>query len=1040
MRISRWTLGLGLALALAAGVPGKLRAQGVTTGAISGTVTDEKGTGIDAVQVQAVNRATGFASGVLTKPDGRYTIAGLEVGQYAVTARRIGFQPLTRVVNATLSQTARADFRLTATAALLTTVSVVGTPDAVISPSRTGAQTTVSDSLLRRLPTLNRNFTDFVALTPQVSTSGPGLSGGGTNNRFNNIQIDGATEADVFGLGRTGQPGGQANGKSIGLESVKEYQVLLSPYDVRQGNFSGILINAVTKSGTNELHGSVYGVTRNQSLVRSQNYITDFKQQQYGFAVGGPIVKDKILFFVNPEFQTRTTPAGGIYVGGPNVSLQQATVDRFNAALAKYGLDGGSAGLENNRNPLANVFGRLDFNLPNGNQLVVRHNYGHAEDDDFSRSTSGFRLGSNKYTYNSTKNATVAQLRTLLPNGAFNELFLSYTRIRDRRAPAARGPQVTALAGGFSLVAGAERFSQGNELDQDIAELTDNFSFNLTSTHRITIGTQNQFLKFRNLFTQASYGVYNFGSLDSLEAGTPNQYIVGVPLSGDGAVRFKSAQYAAYIEDEWTYSDRLNLTFGLRVDVPTFGDKPPFNQSVLDSVGRNTQDIPSGNVQYSPRIGVNWDATGDQRNQVRGGIGLFTGRPAFVWLSNAFQNSGSVGVGLLTCSRAIAPPLNAQNAANPPQTCTNGLTARAGGEIDLLGRDLRFPQNLRATLGYDHRLGDHWVATVEGIYTRGINNPFYQNIALAGIQGVDQYGRAIYGTDQFRPVQKRTDRSQIFDVQNQSKDYSYQLTAGLQRRFYENFEGSAFYTFSHVRDVQSLTSSTAFSQYRFGRAWAGDQSSTDVSRSIFEQKHRTVANATYSFPTRTDISLIYVGQSGTPYDYVVNGDVNGDGVSLNDPIYVPRDVRDPNEIRLQQYTQGGRTFTVQEQQDALDAFINGTSCLATQRGRLIARNSCDNPWTNEIDIAIRQSLRTVGMQNVSVQLDIINFGNLLNNKWGRQQSAGFGSQALLTYRGKTGTNLLDGQPVYSFDPTYQRFFSNVIGSNYQLQLQARYSF
>jgi outer membrane receptor protein involved in Fe transport len=1040
MRIARWMMAT---LALAVAAPG-LFAQGVTTGAVSGTITNEGGVALVDVQVQVLSKSTGFVSGVLSKANGRYIVPGLEPGTYTITIRRIGFQPVSRTTEVSLSLTTREDFRLTARAAVLAGVEVLATQSSAISPTRTGAQTTVSDSLLRRLPTLNRNFTDFVALTPQISTTGPGLSGGGTNNRFNNIQIDGSTEADVFGLGSTGQPGGQANGKSIGIESVKEYQVLLSPYDVRQGNFSGVLINAVTKSGTNEFHGAAYGVGRNQSFTRSQPYITDFKQQQYGLALGGPIVKDKVLFFVNPEFQTRVTPAGGIYVGADNVSLTQSSVDRFNAALAKYGQAPGSGGIANNNNPLANVFGRLDFNLPNGNQLVVRHNYGHAEDDNLSRSTFGFRLGSNAYSFKSDKNATVAQLRTLFGSGAYNELFLNYTTIRDKRAPAVRGPQITALDGGFSIVGGSERFSQGNELDQDIAELTDNYSFNIGNGHRITLGTQNQFFKFRNLFTQASYGVYNFGSLDSLEAGLPNQYIIGVPLSGDGAVRFTSAQYAAYAEDEWAFSNTLTFNLGLRLDVPTFGDKPPFNQSIQDSLGRNTRDIPSGNIQYSPRFGFNWDATGNQMNQVRGGVGLFTGRPAFVWLSNAFQNSGSVGVGVLTCSNSktavIAPPLTSANASAPPQSCLNGLSARAGGEIDLLSKDLNFPQNLRTTLGYDHRFAERWIATFEGIYTRGINNPFYTNVALAGIQGVNRFGRTIYGTDANKPVQKHTDRNQIFDVQNASNDYSYQLTAGLQRRYFNNFEASAFYTYSHAVAAQDLTSSTAFSQYRFGRAWAGDQNDTRATRSIFEQKHRIVANGTYSFPTRTDVSLIYFGQSGTPYDYVDNGDPNGDGVTLNDPLYIPKNASDPTEIQFQTLTSGGKTYTVADQQAAFDKFISGIDCLNSQRGQIMARNSCDNPWTNQLNVAIRQSLRTVGFQNVSLQLDIINFTNLLNKNWGLQPSAGFGSQSLLTYRTKTGTNLVNGQPVYTFDPTYQRFFSNFLSSNYQLQLQARYSF
>lgn len=1048
MNSPRWTLGAAVVALLAAASPPTISAQGVTTGAVAGIVTTAQGQPLEGVQVQALNRSTGFRVAVTSRSNGRYNISGLEVGSsYTISARHIGYQPQSfDNISVALSQTARVDFQLGERAAVLSGVTVTAeSQDVVISRSHTGVVTTVTDSALRRLPTLNRNFTDFVQLTPQVSTSGPGLSGGGVNNRYNNIQIDGSTETDLFGLGSTGQPGGQANGKSIGLEAVREYQVLLSPYDVRAGNFAGVLINAVTKSGTNEFHGVVFDASRNQNFVRQEPFNNKFNQSSFGGAIGGPIVRDKVLFFLDGEFQQRTAPATGPYLGSPAVSLTQGTVDQVNTALQQYNVPGGSAGIVNNKNPLANVFGRLDFNLSSNTQLVLRHNYGHAVQDVFDRSNSTFQLTSNGYQFTSDKNATVAQLRTTLGNGSYNELFLDYTTIRDRRNPNVRAPQVSVLTGGYTLVAGSERFSQGNQLDQDITELTDNFTVPVAS-HRFTIGTQNQFYKVRNLFTQASYGAWSFSSLDSLNKGLAKQYIVGVPLNADGAVRFRSSQYAGYLQDDWAVSPNFNLTYGVRADIPTFNDRPPFNQSVMDSLGRNTSDIPTGHIQWSPRVGFNWDVTGNQVNQLRGGFGEFTGRPAFVWLSNAFQNSGSVGVGLLTCNPVTAsnpkggvPAFTTANAATPPKQCVNGLTARAGGEIDLLDPNLKFPQTARFTLGYDRRLGERWIATVEGLYTRGVNDLFYQNIALAsqaGILGVDRFGRAIFGPDQFKPVTKTTDRSQVFNVTNQSNNYSYQLTGGLQRRFFDRFEGSAFYTNSHVYAVQDFTSSTSFSQYRFGRVWGGDQSDKTAARSIFEQRHRIVAQGTYSFPSRTDVTLYYIGQSGTPYGYTVNGDQNGDGVSLNDPIYVPKDAHNPSEILFK----ASPFASVQQQQDAFESYINGIPCLRNNRGRLLPQNACENPFTNTMNVSFRQSLPTTRAQNVSVQLDVINLLNLLNDKWGKQPTAGFGSQTLLDLVGKTAGTYPTAQPIYQFNPSYQRFNADNLFSVYQLQLQVRYSF
>ncbi|MBA2271813.1 MAG: TonB-dependent receptor [Chthoniobacterales bacterium] len=1040
-----------------------MHAQAVTTGSVSGVVTTESGEAISNVQVQVINRSTGFTAGVTTGASGRYTIAGLEVGgSYALTARRIGFEPQTREnVPVSLGQASRLDFVLSAQTVVLAGVTVTGERSAIITPTRTGSVTAITDTALRRLPTLNRNFTDFVALTPQVSTSlaNGGLSGGGTNNRYNNVQIDGTSEADVFGLGSTGQPGGQANGKSIGLESVKEYVVMLSPYDVRQGFFAGLLINAVTKSGTNELHGSAFGVTRSEGLTRSQDYITEYDQKQYGFSVGGPILKNRAFFFFSPEWQTRTSPAGGPYLGQAGTNITTAMTDEFLAALGQYqGLNtNGSFGLVNLENPLTNVFLRFDFNLPFNSQLVLRHNYGRAQDDNFFRSNSSFRFSDNAYFFQSKKQAPAMQLRTLFKNGAYNELLAGFTQIRDRRTPVSPTPQISVDVPGFTLISGAERFSHGNELDQDVFEVTNNFTMPLGS-HRVTLGTQNQFQKFRNLFAQATFGVWNFDGLDSLRAGLPDSYIVGVPLEpdgaggvragGDGAVRFKSAIYSFYAQDEWAATPTLNVTFGLRADIPVFKDKPPTNPAIQTSYGFNTADVPSGNLQWSPRVGFNWDVTGDAVNQLRGGVGLFTGRPAYVWLSNMFQNSGMGAVALLTCNGAPTgssavrrpPAFNNANIASPPTQCGGGQTAALGGEINVIDPDLKYPQNMRATVGYDRRLFGNWVTTLEAMYTKGVNGLFYENFALAGPQGTNPEGRVVYGTAPFSPTLKPGGRSQIFSVTNQSKDYAYSFTAGIQRRYFNNFEGSLFYTNTHAYDVQSFTSSTSFSQLRFGRVVGGDLLDKTATRSTFEQRNRIIGTAMYTLRTKTDIGVTYFGESGAPYSYIASGDLNADGLSLNDPVYVPNDATNPAEMVFLTSTFGGTSYTPAQQAAALEEFINSTPCLSENRGRILPRNACEGPWTNSVNVKLRQSFRTVRLQHVTVELDIFNFLNLLNKDWGIQESPGQSPITLLTSGNYTGGTAITGRPTYRFNPGYTKFFSNNLRSNYQMQLQAKYAF
>jgi hypothetical protein len=1067
MRIPRWLLG---AAALAAVLPGRLSAQG-TTGAISGVVVSEQNQGLPDVQVQIVNVSTGSTTGATTRTDGRYYVQGLELGdRYRVTARRIGYAPRTiEPVRVTLGQATPVNITMATRVQTLSAVTVqAASASALISPTQKGASTTITDTLLRKLPTLNRNFTDFVQLTPQVSTSGPGLSAGGANNRYNNIQIDGATEKDLFGLGSTGQPGGQAGGKSIGLDAVKEYQVLLAPYDVRVGNFSGLSINAVTKSGTNDFAGSAYIYGRSQNLQRSQPYINQSQQKQYGVSVGGPIVKDKAFFFINPEWQSKGVPAGGAALGDQGVNVTQPVIDAFTASLAARGMsDLGTGDRITNQNPLSNIFARVDLSLPMNSTLVLRDNYAHAEQQTFSRSAAGssatpsFPLTSNLFEFTSDKQAPVAQLRTNFGSGAFNEFIAGFTRIRDKRTtPGTLQPQVTlALTGVASLVAGTEAASQANQLDQDITELTDNFTIPIGSSHRFTIGTQNQWYKVRNLFGNNSVGTWVFGTQDSLTNGTPRSYAVGVPVSGDGAVRFKAGQFAAYAQDDWTTTPNLTLTFGVRLDMPVFFDKPPHNDTIAapltgvpatSGFARNTDDVPSGNMQISPRFGFNWNATGDGKNQVRGGAGLFQGSPAYVWLSNSFQNSGGVsGFASLNCSTAARSPVfNAASVASAPTACSDGTKATAGAEVDLLKKDLKFPQTFRSNLAFDHDLGNGYVVGVEGIYTRFVNTLFYTNIALQDAPtgtGID--GRSLYGLQPNTPTLKVTGRNAVYDVRNESKDYSYSLTGQIQKRFTQNLGGSLAYTYTQAYDVQSLTSSTASSQYRFGRIYSGDQNDLTLSHSAFETPNRIVGDISYVFPSNTSISVIYTGQSGLNYAYVSSGDLNGDNQTSNDPVYVPLGSSDPKSPVFTSFTTGGVTYTPAQEAAAFDSFITANKCLNDQRGQIMQRNTCQTPWTNEFDVSAEQALTTLHAQNVSLRLDVFNFGNLLNKHWGRQiTTSNFNPVALYTQSTMvlpgttTAGNLTNGVPRVTFDPNFNPYNYDNVFSNYTMQLSLRYTF
>jgi hypothetical protein len=1100
---TRLLLTVGAALALVTGASALLSAQGVTSGAVSGTVTDPSGAPIEGAQVQVRNARTGASAGGITRANGQFLIQGVEPDAgYSLTVRRIGFEPQTQNnILVSLGQTTRSDFQLKQQSTVLETVSVTAEATPVINPSKTGTGTTVGDSLLRRLPTLNRNFADFVSLVPQVSTStGVGLSGGGVNIRQNAIQIDGAASGDLFGLGTTGQPGSQANAKSIPLDAVKEYQVLLSPFDVRQGNFGGLLINAVTKTGTNEFHGTTYGYTRNQSLARTQPYLADFKQQQYGFSLGGPIVKDRLFFFVNPEWQKLNTPATGAFLGGADSLVSTTTVNSFADALKTYGLtDPGSGSKVLKVNPLTNVFARVDAYLPGYTRLVLRHNYASADQTTFSRSGSTsssplFGLTSNSYLFSSKTHSSVAELLTNLPSGIFNEFLLNLTTTKDFRTVPVTFPQVTVRgftrangsASDVAMVAGTEASSQGNSLDQRTFELTENLTVPVAN-HHVTIGTKNLFYRPINLFGQNSMGSWTFSNLAAFQAGTPVSYSVSAPSPTDpanGLATFRSNLYSWYAQDAWQKSERLLITLGLRLEKPSFLDTPPENPSVLQNYGRSTAAVPSRHT-WSPRFSFNWDATGDQRNQLRGGLGYFAGTPPFVYLSNAFGNSGLSGYASLTCggnagnqannaTSTIPPAFNAANIATPPTSCAPftpaggatrpGATTAASSNIATIDPNFRFPQYQKITLGYDHRFANGLVGTLEGLYTKALSNPFYTNLALVGPQGRDRNGRVLYGilTASGGTALTQGGRQQVIDVTDVHGDYTYSLTGQLQKTFFDNFQGSLAYSYMQVRDIAATTSSTQGSNYRYQRDISGYLEDRTLTRGKEDMPHRIVATGTWRLKTLTDFSFVYVGNSGAPFDYVYaagagsgSGDANADGNSQNDLVYVPKNAHDPNEILFTGFNAAPGSAAQLEsvaEADAFDRYIDRVPCLRASRGKLLSRNACRNPWQNDVDVSVGQSLQAFGQQNLQLRLDVINFMNLLNKRWGWQNFSDqnntcgpiCSATTLLTQTGNllpTGTTSSPlAQGIYTFNKTMKPWNADNASSNYRMQLSLRYSF
>ena len=1061
-------------------------AQGITTGAITGTVTGSGGEPIEGAQVQISNRSTGFTAGGISRSGGIFFVQGLEVGgPYTISIRRIGFEPQTRNnLNVALSASTRADFTLTPQATTLSEVVVRAETSADISPSAVGTKTTVSDTVIQRLPTTSRNLTDFIKIAPQVSSSGPGFSGGGMSNRMNNVQIDGTSERDVFGLGSTGQPGGQISAKAISIEAVKEYQVLLAPFDVRQGNFGGLLLNAVTKSGTNNYHGSVFTYFRNQDYGRDVPALraTPFERRQSGFSLGGPIIKNKLQFFTANEWQSESAPVSGPYLGQPasaSVAFPASAADaaRFESImLSTYGYNVGSAAAVNTTTPMKNLFGRLDYQLADAHRLVFRYNFNDATNDgrlQNSRNATRAIYTTNFHKINSKKSSPVLQLFSNFANGWSNEAFAGATIVRDRRTSPNTFPQITVTVpnpggGNATMLGGTDQFSQGNEGDFDTYEFTDNLSIP-RGNHNFTIGTRFERVKIRNLFTQSSYGVWSFRTLDSLQAGNPQTFRKAFILDQGGNVYFDANQTAVYAQDQWTPKPNLVLTFGGRFDIGNVKTPNSYALAVDTAYGRH--ETTTGAVQFSPRFGFNWDMTGDQVNQLRGGVGLFVGIPPYVWIENAYIQNGKI-ITFLNCTTAATPAPAFSADPAPIQTCRNGAGSKPIGDLSFVSKDLKFPQPMRTTLAYDRLLGSNVVLTLEGLYSRTLNQLFFVNKNVAGQVGVDRTGRVMYGTIGTTGAATVTlppavvangglaRFSTAIDLVNQNKDYAYNLTAQLRKRYSNNWEGMFAYTYSKARDVQSFTSSTHISNSQFGRTLTGRIEDPYTSVSLFNQPHKIVGILTRSFEWwrdfSTDITMFYQGVSGSAHDYIYAGsggagDLNADGTTGNDLIYVPINALNPNEIQFRNSGTAPNVVTAAQQAQAFEDLITSSRCLSKYRGQMLPRNACSLPFTNQVDMTIRQALPLGRGNRVSVALDIFNFGNLLEKTWGKQRVSplnSFNNIPLLTHVGMSSTTPATAVPIVQYnirtlvkDGLIQEYQAGAFASNYwRTQLSFRYSF
>ena len=1076
--------------------------QGVTTSSLNGRITDANGEGLIGATVQAIHTPSGTTYGNATDLDGFYRIPGMRVGgPYTVTISYTGFQEVEKEgVYLTLGQSYQISVALQEQATDLETVTVTSSRSDIFDGNRTGQETVVNERLINDIPTINRAIGDYARFNPLANisenTDGFTISLAGQNNRYNTIYIDGAVNNDAFGLAGSGTNGGQTGVQPISIDAIEQFQIAIAPFDVRQSGFAGGSINAVTRSGTNQFEGSAYYFLRNEGFAGKtptdnpdveRTQLADFSANTYGFRLGGPLVKNKLFFFVNAELQDDETPQPfdfADYVGASQGDLSRINQVR-NLVNERYGYDVGS--FDNNTAFLEStkLLGKLDWNLSNKHKLSLRHSYNKAENleaRNSDRDDIAFINGSEFFV--STTNSTALELTSIFNNTISNSLKVGVTIVRDDRDPFGDPfPSVLIDDGNAEVAFGAERFSTANLLNQDVITINNDLSV-YKGRHNLLFGVNLEFFKAGNLFIRNNYGYYeyfndndnNITGLDKFLNGDPADRLSVSFSQVDNLVGDETAAIAEfnqmllgfYVQDEIQVSDNFKLTAGVRVDFAVWPDDQPVNQQfnsetipAIQGFGYDLQGAETGKfidtrALLSPRVGFNWNVNGEQKTQLRGGIGVFTSRLPLVWPGGAYNNYGlNIGEGGLS-NVQIEPAVDKQ----PIRADLNNLVP--SGQIDLFSEDFKLPQLLKINLAVDQKLPGGIIATLEGIYSKNLNNVRYQNFNLkpsdrnltAGPDNRPLFlgTQAAFGDDVIDPTY-----TYIMLASNTDQGYAYNLAASLNKPFSNGFTASLAYSYGDAYTVFDGTSSQNNSQWRSYHNVFGRNTTIDPQRSTFAAGHRIFGQVSYEIDyldfAKSKLSLNFNAQTGGYFSYVVGGRnflfIDDGGFDNNEMVYVPNSAA---EAFLVEQEVGGRVYSPEEQWTALDAFISDDPHLSDRRGDYAERNGGRIPMNFTMDLRFLQDFyikMADGRKNtLQFSLDIFNFTNMLNKDWGRRRFAGsFGNYPLVfldnvtlgsntTPEYRVNPDILNGEDPWENNVDDSGFRS----SRWQMQLGARYIF
>lgn len=1091
----------------------------VTQSAISGVVKSNKGGNLPGATVIIIHEPTGTKYSANTDYSGGYSIPSIKPGgPYIVKISFIGFKTFeVNEVYAPLGSSVTVNANLVDETNTLQEVVVKSTRNSSFSKGRTGASQQFSTREITAVPVLGSRSIN--AVTKYNANAGSGGSFGGQDSRLNNFTIDGSVFNNGFGLGSDTQAGGRTGSTAISLDAIEQLQINIAPFDVRQSGFVGSGINAVTRSGTNKVEGSVYHSFRNNG----KNFVgtkagevaiipATFDEKIYGARLGFPIVKNKVFFFGNIETVDNTSPATtwtSTNSPNPGAQISAPTYDQMaqlsNFMQQKFGYTTGPWENYDALTASKKFLARLDWNINDNHKLTLRYVHHNSSSDQLISNSNSLGFGNRRTNVNamSYKNSgyviqdntrsVVLELHSKLSEKWHNEFIGGFDKQIENRELQGGGifPTFDIKNGNNTFISvGLDPFTPGNLLDYSTLHFTDNLTRYL-GKHTLLFGANYERFVSNNLFFQGSNGVYTISSLNdfySLFSNTSDTYTNGSPTLGGVSIadpskilRFqyrysnlpgeaepwqvlRSNKYDVYFQDEYKPYENLKLSFGIRasrIDFDNTALENPVVTAMTFANGEkfNTGEMPKPQYLFEPRIGFNLDVNGDAKTQVRGGTGIFTGRPPLVYLSNQIGNNGMLTGAIDATGDDIVN--NGYGITNNPSQLPKMPQGNPTYDLAFSANNFKFPQSWKTNIAVDQKLPLGFIGTIEGIFSKNINEVFYYNANQANAVGtlngsVSGDNRPYFSGTQFG---NRINNNVINGIvlANSNQGYFYSTTFKLEYPYKKGLWGSIAYTHSRAEDLNSPGSTASGS-------WTG-------ARSVYGNNNLALSISNNNTPDRlvgilgykidygkklggsTSISLGYIGEKTNPFSYTYSGDVNGDGINGNDLLYVPSKASDLRFVDITQNV-GGNTlvlYSAAQQAEAFDKYIDQDPYLSSHRGQYVERNSNVIPMLHRVDLSVTQDfyIKIAGQKNAfQFRVDVLNFTNMLNRNWGISQRPTAANILNVSQTASSSNNYIPGYTMaLQTDNTGRRFlardtyqYNSSVNDVWQLQFTLRYIF